>query len=221
MRMLGCFTLILGRVKVGSKLANMVRQKLKTNFFKGVIFDLDGVIVKSCLNFGLIAREIFGSASRRPVLERIEELSHAAEKEEAFRILEKHEKRAALRAQLNPGIDELFELVKRRGMKTAIVTRNSQDSVRIILEKFYLPIDCIVTRETAPPKPSRESVLRACECMGLTPHEVLLLGDYEFDMLAGKRAGVVTILLTSNKESTSENADVEIESIAELVEMFS
>ncbi len=206
---------------MGSKLANMVRQKLKTNFFKGVIFDLDGVIVKSCLDFGLIASEIFGSASRIPVLERIEELSHAAEKEEAFRILEKHERRAALRAQLNPGIDELLELVKRRGMKTAIVTRNSQDSVRIILEKFDLPIDCIVTRETAPPKPSRESVLRACEGMRLTPHEVLLLGDYEFDMLAGKRAEVVTILLRSSEDSTSENADVEIESIAELMQMFS
>jgi len=206
---------------VGSKLAKMVRQKLKTNFFKGIIFDLDGVIVKSSLDFGLIAREIFGSASKRPVLERIEELSHPAEKEEAFRILEEHEKRAALASQLNPGIDELFELVKRRGMKTAIVTRNTQDSVGIILERFHLQIDCIVPREAASPKPSKEPVLRACGCMGLNPHEVIFLGDYEFDMLAGKRAGVVTILLRSSKQSTSENADLEIYCITEVVGMFS
>jgi len=205
---------------VRSKLGKIVRQKLKTDFFKGIIFDLDGVITKSCLDFRLIAREIFGSGSKRPVLERIEELSHAAERNKAFRILEKHEKRAALAFQLNPGIDELLELVKRRGMKTAIVTRNTQDSVGIILEKFHLQIDCIVTRETAPPKPSKEPVLRACDCMGLSPHEVVFLGDYEFDMLAGKRAGVVTILLRSSKQSTSENADLEIDSIAELVEMF-
>jgi HAD superfamily hydrolase (TIGR01509 family) len=212
---------IRGGETVRSKLAKIVRQKLKTNFFKGVIFDLDGVIVKSSLDFGLIAKEIFGSASKRPVLERIEELSHAAEREEAFRILEKHEKRAALGAQLNPGIDELLELVKRRGMKTAIVTRNTQDLVRIILEKFHLHIDCIVTREAASPKPSKEPVLRACGCMGLSPYEVVFLGDYEFDMLAGERAGVVTILLRSSKESTSKNADLEIDSIAELVEIFS
>ena len=56
--------------------------------------------------------------------------------------------------------------------------------------------------------------------MGLSPHEVVFLGDYEFDMLAGKRAGVVTILLRSSKQSTSENADLEIDSLAELVEMF-
>jgi len=219
--MVGCFTLVLGRVKVGSNLAKIVRQKLKTDFFKGIIFDLDGVIVKSSLDFGLITREIFGSGSKRPVLERIEELSHAAERKEAFRILEKHEKRAAVRTQLNPGIDELLELVKRRGMKTAIVTRNTQDSVRIILENFHLHIDCMVTRETAPPKPSKEPVLRACECMEVSPHEIVFLGDYEFDMLAGKRAGVVTILLRSSKQSTSENADLEIDSIAELVEMLS
>jgi len=189
---------------------------VKSSFPKGIIFDLDGVIIKSSLDFGLIAKEIFGSSSKKPVLEKIEELSSRAEKKRAFRILEKHEKRAALRAQLNAGIRQLLGLVRQRGMKTAIVTRNSQNSVGIILEKFHLHIECIVTREGIPPKPSKEPVLRACECMKLSPHEVVFLGDYEFDMLAGKRAGVGTILLRNSKQPASENADLEIDSIAEL-----
>jgi len=173
------------------------------------------VIIKSSLDFGLIAKEIFGSSSKKPVLEKIEELSSRAEKKKAFKILEKHEKRAALQAQLNPGIKQLLGLVRQRGMKTAIVTRNSQNSVGIILEKFHLQIECIITREGIPPKPSKEPVLRACKCMKLSPHEVVFLGDYEFDMLAGKRAGVGTILLRNSKQPASENADVEIDSIAE------
>ncbi|MEE9192582.1 MAG: HAD family hydrolase [Candidatus Aerophobetes bacterium] len=189
---------------------------MRSSFPKGIIFDLDGVIIKSSLDFGLIAKEIFGSSSKRPVLEKIEELSSPAEKKKAFKILEKHEKRAALQAQLNPGIKQLLGLVRQRGMKTAIVTRNSQNSVGIILEKFHLQIECLVTREGISPKPSKEPVLRACECMKLSPYEVVFLGDYEFDMLAGKRAGVGTILLRSGKQSTSENADLEIDSIAEL-----
>ena len=189
---------------------------MRSSFPKGIIFDLDGVIIKSSLDFGLIAKEIFGSSSKKPVLEKIEELSSRAEKKRAFRILEKHEKRAALRAQLNVGIRQLLGLVRQRGMKTAIVTRNSQNSVGIILEKFHLHIDCIVTREGIPPKPSKKPVLRACECMKLSPHEVVFLGDYEFDMLAGKRAGVGTILLRNSKQPASENADLEIDSIAEL-----
>ncbi len=189
---------------------------MRSSFPKGIIFDLDGVIIKSSLDFGLIAKEIFGSSSKKPVLEKIEELSSPTEKKRAFRILEKHEKRAALRAQLNAGIRQLLGLVRQRGMKTAIVTRNSQNSVGIILEKFHLHIDCIVTREGIPPKPSKKPVLRACECMKLSPHEVVFLGDYEFDMLAGKRAGVGTILLRNSKQPASENADLEIDSIAEL-----
>lgn len=189
---------------------------MRSSFPKGIIFDLDGVIIKSSLDFGLIAKEIFGSSSKKPVLEKIEELSSRAEKKKAFKILEKHEKRAALQAQLNPGIKQLLGLVRQRGMKTAIVTRNSQNSVGIILEKFHLQIECIVTREGIPPKPSKEPVLRACECMKLSPYEVVFLGDYEFDMLAGKRAGVGTILLRNSKQSASENADLEIDSIAEL-----
>ena len=189
---------------------------MRSSFPKGIIFDLDGVIIKSSLDFGLIAKEIFGSSSKKPVLEKIEELSSRAERKRAFRILEKHEKRAALRSQLNVGIRQLLGLVRQRGMKTAIVTRNSQNSVGIILEKFHLHIDCIVTREGIPPKPSKKPVLRACECMKLSPHEVVFLGDYEFDMLAGKRAGVRTILLRNSKQPASENADLEIDSIAEL-----
>ena len=193
---------------------------MRSSFPKGIIFDLDGVIIKSSLDFGLIAKEIFGSSSKKPVLEKIEELSSPAEKKKAFKILEKHEKGAALQAQLNPGIKQLLGLVRQRGMKTAIVTRNSQNSVGIILEKFHLQIECIVTREGIPPKPSKEPVLRACECMKLSPYEVVFLGDYEFDMLAGKRAGVGTILLRSGKQSASENADLEIDSIAELVDFI-
>ena len=188
---------------------------MRSSFPKGIIFDLDGVIIKSSLDFGLIAKEIFGSSSKKPVLEKIEELSSRAEKKKAFKILEKHEKRAALQAQLNPGIKQLLGLVRQRGMKTAIVTRNSQNSVGIILEKFHLQIECIITREGIPPKPSKEPVLRACKCMKLSPHEVVFLGDYEFDMLAGKRAGVGTILLRNSKQPASENADLEIDSIAE------
>jgi len=188
---------------------------VRSSFPKGIIFDLDGVIIKSSLDFGLIAKEIFGSSSKKPVLEKIEELSSRAEKKKAFKILEKHEKRAALQAQLNPGIKQLLGLVRQRGMKTAIVTRNSQNSVGIILEKFHLQIECIITREGIPPKPSKEPVLRACKCMKLSPHEVVFLGDYEFDMLAGKRAGVGTILLRNSKQPASENADLEIDSIAE------
>ena len=192
----------------------------KMNILKAVIFDLDGVIVKSGLDFKLVGKEIFGSELDEPVLEQIEQLKDPEEKKRALRILENHETRAALTSELNFGIRALLRFLSQKKIKRAIVTRNSRKSVDIILERFKLDFDAIITRKEAPPKPAGESVLLACEKMGVRPEEVILIGDYEFDMLAGKRAGVTTILLRNANQPSSENADMVIDSVLELVKLY-
>lgn len=193
----------------------------KMSNFKAIIFDLDGVIVKSELDFKLIRKEIFGSESDEPVLEQIEQLKEPEEKKRAIRILENHEMKAALTSELNLGIMALLRLLSQKKIKRAIVTRNSRKSVRIILDRFKLDFDAIVTRKEAPPKPAKEPVLLACEKMGVQPEEVILIGDYEFDMLAGKRAGVTTILLRTPNQLSSQNADLVIDSVLELAKSIS
>ena len=188
--------------------------------FKAVIFDLDGVIVKSGLDFKLIRKEIFGSELDEPVLEQIEQLKDPEEKKRAIRILENHETKAAFTSELNFGIRALLRLLSRKNIKRAIVTRNSRKSVDIILDRFKLDFDAIITRKEAPPKPAKEPVLLACEKMGLQPEEVILIGDYEFDMLAGKRAGVSTIFLRTTNQASSENADMVIDSVLELTRLI-
>lgn len=189
--------------------------------FKAVIFDLDGVIVKTGLDFKLIRKEIFGSGLNEPVLEQIEQLKNPQEKKRALRILENHETRAALTSEPNLGIAALLRWLSQKKIKRAIVTRNSRKSVSIILDQFKLDFDVIITRNEAPPKPAPEPVLLACEKMGLQPEEVMLIGDYEFDMVAGKRAGVTTILLRTPNQPSSENADMTIDSILELTKLIS
>jgi HAD superfamily hydrolase (TIGR01509 family) len=193
----------------------------KMNNFKAIIFDLDGVIVKSELDFKLIRREIFGSELDEPVLEQIEQLKEPEEKKRAIRILENHEIKAALTSELNLGIMALLRLLSQKKIKRAIVTRNSRKSVRIILDRFKLDFDAIITRKEAPPKPAKKPVLLACEKMGVQPEEAILIGDYEFDMLAGKRAGVTTILLRTPNQPSSENADLVIDSVLELTKLIS
>jgi len=193
----------------------------KMDSFKAIIFDLDGVIVKSGLDFKLIGKEIFGSELDEPVLEQIEQLKDPEEKKRALKILENHETRAAFTSELNFGIMALLRLLCQKKIKRAIVTRNSRKSVSIVLDRFGLDFDAVITRKEAPPKPAKEPVLLACEKMGLQPEEVILIGDYEFDMLAGKRAGVTTILLRAPNQPSSENADMVIDSILELAKLIS
>jgi HAD superfamily hydrolase (TIGR01509 family) len=193
----------------------------KIGSFKAIIFDLDGVIVKSRLDFKLIRKEIFGSELDEPVLEQIEQLKDPEEKKRALRTLENHETKAALTSELNSGIRALLRWLSQKKIKRAIVTRNSRKSVSIIFNRFKLNFDAVITRKEAPPKPAREPVLLACQKMGLQPEEVILIGDYEFDMLAGKRAGVTTILLRTPDQPSSENADMVVDSVLELTKLIS
>jgi len=52
--------------------------------------------------------------------------------------------------------------------------------------------------------------------MGLAPSVALFVGDFELDMLAGRRAGVRTVLLRGPALNTSQNADLIVDSLDEL-----
>jgi len=186
---------------------------------KGVIFDLDGVIVKQKLDFAAIKQEIFGD-SEGFILERMERLS-GPERERAEEILEGYERAAAEEAELNDGVKTLFAHLDKQKTRRAVVTRNSRKSVDIIQEKFGLDLGVVISRGDAPPKPSPEPILLACRRMGLSKEECIFVGDFELDMLAGRRAGVRTVLLRNPAQPFSENADFTIDSISNLLDFLS
>ena len=180
----------------------------------GILFDMDGVMVRQRLDFPAIKREIFGDTDGF-ILERMAELSPAA-RVRAEAILERHETAAAVEAEPMDGILPFMAWMDARGLRRGIVTRNSRKSVDVVLTRLGLRFDAVVTREDAPPKPAPDPVLLACRRMGLPTSEVLFVGDFEFDMLAGRRAGVRTVLLRSPVMTSSEHADLVIDSLGEL-----
>jgi phosphoglycolate phosphatase-like HAD superfamily hydrolase len=97
-----------------------------------------------------------------------------------------------------------------------LVTQNSRKSVGVVLTRLALWFDTVITREDVAPKPVPEPVWLACRQMGLSPAELLFAGDLEFDMLAGRRAGVRTVLLRNPESASFENADLVVDSLAEL-----
>lgn len=181
---------------------------------KGVIFDLDGVVVELRLDFAAIKREMFGSAEGY-ILERLEGL-HGEERRRAEAVLRRHEDEAAHRAQPVEGVLPLLAWLRERGLKTALVTRNSRRSVNVIEARLGLHFPVVVTREDAPPKPSPQPILLACQRMRIQPEEAMFLGDGEFDLLAGRRAGVTTVLLRNPAHPSSEHADFVIGVLSEL-----
>lgn len=184
----------------------------------GILLDMDGVVVRQRLDFPAIKQEIFGD-TRGYILERIAELP-PAERVRGEAVLERYETAAAAEAEPMDGILPFLQWMDARGLRRGLVTRNSRKSVDMVLARLHLRFDAIVTREDAPPKPAPEPVWLACRRMGLPPAEVLFVGDFEFDMLAGRRAGVRTVLLRSPALAGSEHADLVVDSLAELRGLF-
>ncbi|HSB70919.1 MAG TPA: HAD-IA family hydrolase [Candidatus Methylomirabilis sp.] len=180
----------------------------------GILFDMDGVVVRQRLDFPAIKREIFGTTEGF-ILERMAELS-PLERARAEAILERHETAAAMTAEPMDGILSFLHWMEARGLRRGIATRNSRKSVELVLGRLGLAFDAVVTREDAPPKPAPDPVWLACDRMGLSPSDLLFVGDFEFDMLAGRRAGVCTVLLRSDILTASEHADFSVESLEEL-----
>lgn len=186
---------------------------------KAVLFDMDGVLVRQSLDFLAIKQEIFGSTEGF-ILERMAALEGTA-RARAEAILDRHETAAAHAAEAVDGVEDLFAWLDGQDLRRGIVTRNSRKCVAIVLDRLGLEVDAVVTREDAAPKPSPEPVLLACRRLGIAPGEGLFVGDYEFDMLAGRRAGLTTVLLKNHVQSRSDNADFVIESFRDLQALLS
>lgn len=180
----------------------------------GILFDMDGVVVRQRLDFLSIKREIFGTTDGY-ILERMADLA-PPERARAEAILERHETAAAAEAEPMDGIVPFLAWMEARDLRRGLVTRNSRKSVDMVLDRLGLRFDAVVTREDAPPKPAPEPVWLACRRMGVSPSDVLFVGDFEFDMLAGRRAGVRTVLLRNPALAASEHADLSVESLGEL-----
>lgn len=160
---------------------------------RAVIFDLDGTLTEPLLDFDLIRREI--GLPEGPILEQLEGAS-PAERERAEGILRRHELAAIEQAVLADGCVELLALLGERAIPHGILTRNVRVAVDRFCQRFGFRFEAVYTREDGPAKPSPEGVLRLCARLGVPPAHTLTIGDFKFDVLAGRAAGARTALVT-------------------------
>lgn len=177
---------------------------------RGVLFDFDGTLTfPGALDFAGIKRQI-GCPPEQAILEFLDTCDAPA-KTRLTQILEKNEKLAAEASRPNQGADECLAALQRKGLRVGILTRNSLSSVRTALEKFVAAsledFAAVVTRDMSPPKPSPDGVLRAARLMEVAVGQLLVVGDFRFDVMAGKAAGAWTVLLTNGGQSVMSPGD--------------
>lgn len=184
---------------------------------RGVIFDLDGTLVDSQLDFDLMRQEM-ELPPQMAILEALTKLPEA-HANRCREILDRHERAGAERSQLLPGVREVLESVTRERWQQAIVTRNSRPVTEATLRGVALHFPHVMTRDDGPVKPHPWPIERLCSDWHVAPQDVVIIGDYRFDIECGRAAGARTVLLTGEDDPATypneERADLVLRSLAE------
>ena len=165
---------------------------------EAVIFDLDGTLVHSELDFDVIRSQI--GIPTGSVLEALEQMPHD-QRRRATEILDRHEARSAAEATLDASAHNVLAILDGRGLKIALLTRNSRASVDTALTRHNLRFDFIRSREDHPVKPSPEPVLAICAALNVQPARTLVVGDYLFDLQSANQAGARSVLLRNDRNA--------------------
>ncbi len=155
---------------------------------QGLIFDLDGTLVSSALDFKRIREEV-ACPQDVDLLVHIETLDTVA-KRAAHEVIRRHETRDAENCRLMPGVWRSLSLLRQHGMPMAVVTRNSRVATEQKLRATGLHFDMVLTREDAPPKPEPAALLEVAERWSLSAEDCVYLGDFRYDLDAARAAGM-------------------------------
>lgn len=184
------------------------------------IFDLDGTLTIAVHDFAAIRREL-DLPSDQPILEQLATLParHASVRHERLNRIEE-ELVAAARAQ--PGIDAALATLRARGAILGILTRNNKrnalETLRVCRLAAHFEPRFVMGRDDCALKPSGDGIRRLLDLWGGAPEEAVMVGDYLYDLLAGRDAGTATVYVDPTATfEYAEHADVYVARFDEIV----
>ncbi len=184
------------------------------------IFDLDGTLSVPQHDFAALRSEL-GLPQGAPILEAIAALPP----ERATGLLaavDAWEWRHADTAQLAPGVGVLISHLVAAGCRLGVLTRNRRDvalrTLAVIgLAEVFADAD-VIGRDEAAAKPSPEGIAKLLGRWQGAPQDAVMVGDFRFDLEAGRAAGVATVLVDpKGRDPWPEVTDCRVATLAELV----
>lgn len=171
---------------------------------RSILFDLDGVLVKSREAWFRTVEQAGQAFRGRPVTREEFDptfgqgteadaeffgLGITAERLNAFYI--EHFPTFATDVWVNPEADALLTALTAKGFSCAVVTNCVTPIAEVLLRgaKLRHHFDAIACADEAPSKPAPDLIYLACEKLSVRPAESLLVGDSRFDEAAANAAG--------------------------------
>lgn len=173
------------------------------------VFDMDGTLTVAVHDFVAI-RVALAIPLEEDILTHLAALP-ADESAAKHAWLLEHERELALASRPATGAVELVRDLAQRGCRLGILTRNARELAHVTLEAIGLA-DCfavehILGRDEAAPKPSPDGLLKIASAWEIPPSELVMVGDYRFDLDCGRAAGARTVLVNLPDNPWPELAD--------------
>lgn len=183
----------------------------------GFILDWDGVLAETKLNFAPI-REKYFEGRFVPLFEAIEtmppHLAAALEKD-----IYDVEMGGAERAEPVEGAKELIRWLEEKAIPWCVVSRNCRDSITLAAERTGIILPSLVrSRDEPPVKPEPEALWSAAEQMGVPGAECVMVGDFVFDLVGARRAGMRAVLVQRPEAAWKHWADVSFDRLVQFVD---
>ncbi len=183
------------------------------------VFDLDGTLTLPVHDFAAM-RRVLGMP------EGVDMLAWATSQPEpeATRLraeLDRLEAEYARHAAPAAGALALLEALAARGARLGLLTRNTREVALEVLGvlgvRGLFDEPCVLGRWQAPPKPRPDGLLALVAGWDADIGDVLMVGDYLFDLQCGRAAGVATVHVdTSRRFPWPEHADLMVGGLDEL-----
>ena len=92
------------------------------------------------------------------------------------------------------GLSEVFDIIRKFGINTCIVSTSPRPYVEKVVQTFNLPINHIVAYHDAKPiKPHPAPMLKALELLGCDARSAISFGDRVIDIQSSNGAGIESV----------------------------
>jgi HAD superfamily hydrolase (TIGR01509 family) len=159
------------------------------------VFDLDGTLTVAIHDFAMI-RAALGVPTGVDILGHLAALPEAEARAANEKLLAIEDELVA-RTEPAAGAQALVELLHQRGARLGVLTRNTRDNALRTLGRIgllpFIAADHVLGRDEAVAKPDPDGILKLALAWGIDPAVVVMVGDFSFDLMAGRAAGAATI----------------------------
>lgn len=183
------------------------------------VFDLDGTLTVAVHDFAAIRRTL-EIPDGSDILGHLDSLPPHAARPLHDRLQEIELELSGL-TRAATGALPLLQLLQERGAEMGILTRNTRENALRTLELvglggFFHPAH-VLGRDEALPKPDPDGIHRLSDSWKTAPGTMVMVGDYQYDLQAGRSAGALTVHVDVTRSFRwPDLADVSVVTLEEL-----